>query len=181
MDLFRYAESRGHEFDANTPNAYRYRDYLIRALNADVPYDQFVSEHMAGDLLEKPRLHPETGANESILATGFWFLGEWIHSPVDTRQDEADRFDNMIGVFSKSFLGLTVACARCHDHKFDPISTQEYYGLAGIFTSTQSVVHGNVGQPMTVSLHSGKAVPSIARQDCRAERQAGRCNHHHDL
>ena len=110
MDLFRYAESRGHEFDANTPNAFRYRDYLIRALNADVPYDQFVTEHIAGDLLEEPRSHPDTGANESILATGFWFLGEWIHSPVDTRQDEADRFDNMIGVFSKSFLGLTVAC-----------------------------------------------------------------------
>jgi len=136
MDLFRYAESRGHEFDASTPNAYRYRDYLIRALNTDVPYDQFVTEHMAGDLLEKPRLDPENGANESILATGFWFLGEWIHSPVDTRQDEADRFDNMIGVFSKSFLGLTVACARCHDHKFDAISTKDFYALQGYLQSS---------------------------------------------
>jgi hypothetical protein len=136
MDLFRYAESRGHEFDANTPNAFRYRDYLIRALNKDVPYDQFVTEHIAGDLIENPRLHSETGANESILATGFWFLGEWIHSPVDTRQDEADRFDNMIGVFSKSFLGLTVACARCHDHKFDAISTKDFYGLQGFLQSS---------------------------------------------
>ncbi len=136
MDLFRYAESRGHEFDANTPNAFRYRDYLIRALNADVPYDQFVTEHVAGDLLEEPRSHPDTGANESILATGFWFLGEWIHSPVDTRQDEADRFDNMIGVFSKSFLGLTVACARCHDHKFDAISTKDFYALQGYLQSS---------------------------------------------
>ncbi|MDA1047791.1 MAG: PSD1 and planctomycete cytochrome C domain-containing protein [Verrucomicrobia bacterium] len=136
MDLFRYAESRGHEFDANAANAFRYRDYLIRALNADVPYDQFVTEHVAGDLLEKPRLHPETGANESILATGFWFLGEWIHSPVDTRQDEADRFDNMIGVFSKSFLGLTVACARCHDHKFDAISTKDFYAIQGYLQSS---------------------------------------------
>ena len=136
MDLFRYAESRGHEFDANTPNAFRYRDYLIRALNADVPYDQFVTEHIAGDLLAKPRLNPDTGANESVLATGFWFLGEWIHSPVDTRQDEADRFDNMIGVFSKSFLGLTVACARCHDHKFDAISTKDFYALQGYLQSS---------------------------------------------
>ena len=136
MDLFRYAESRGHEFDANTPNAFRYRDYLIRALNADVPYDQFVTEHIAGDLLAKPRLNPDTGANESVLATGFWFLGEWIHSPVDTRQDEADRFDNMLGVFSKSFLGLTVACARCHDHKFDAISTKDFYALQGYLQSS---------------------------------------------
>jgi len=136
MDLFRYAESRGHEFDANTPNAFRYRDYLIRALNEDVAYDQFVTEHLAGDLLENPRLHPETSANESILATGFWFLGEWVHSPVDTRQDEADRFDNMIGVFSKSFLGLTVACARCHDHKFDAISTKDFYALQGFLQSS---------------------------------------------
>ena len=136
MDLFRYAESRGHEFDYNIPNAYRYRDYLIRALNADIPYDDFVTEHVAGDLLENPRLHPETGANESILATGFWFLGEWIHSPVDIRQDEADRFANMIDVFSKSFLGLTVACARCHDHKFDAISTKDFYSLQGYLQSS---------------------------------------------
>ncbi|MFP6900338.1 MAG: DUF1549 domain-containing protein, partial [Opitutales bacterium] len=136
MDLFRYAESRGHEFDYDTPNAFRYRDYLIRAINADLPYDQFVTEHVAGDLLEKPRLHPETGANESVLATGFWFLGEWIHSPVDTRQDEADRFDNMLGVFSKGFLGLTVACARCHDHKFDAISTKDFYALQGYLQSS---------------------------------------------
>ena len=163
MDLFRYAESRGHEFDANTPNAYRYRDYLIRALNADVPYDQFVSEHMAGDLLEKPRLHPETGANESILATGFWFLGEWIHSPVDTRQDEADRFDNMIGVFSKSFLGLTVACARCHDHKFDAISTKDFYALQGYLQSS-----GYRQARYETMVHNG----AIARQLDQLERSA---------
>ena len=136
MDLFRYAESRGHEFDYNTPNAFRYRDYLIRSLNDDLPYDQFVTEHVAGDVLESPRVNPQSGANESVLATGFWFLGEWIHSPVDTRQDEADRFDNMIGVFSKSFLGLTIACARCHDHKFDAISTKDFYALQGYLQSS---------------------------------------------
>ncbi|MEQ9411706.1 MAG: PSD1 and planctomycete cytochrome C domain-containing protein [Fuerstiella sp.] len=136
LDLVRYAESRGHEFDNDTPNAFQYRDYIIRALNADVPYDQLVREHLAGDLLAEPRLHPEEGFNESILGTGFWFLGEWVHSPVDIRKDEADRFDNMIDVMSKTFLGVTVACARCHDHKFDAISTADYYSLSGFLQSS---------------------------------------------
>ena len=136
LDLVRYAESRGHEYDNDVPNAFQYRDYVIRALNADVPYDQLVREHIAGDLLSEPRLHPEQGFNESILGTGFWFLGEWVHSPVDIRKDEADRFDNMIDVMSKTFLGATVACARCHDHKFDPISTADYYSLTGFLQSS---------------------------------------------
>jgi hypothetical protein len=135
LDLVRYAESRGHEFDYNLPNAYQYRDYVIRALNADVPYDQFVAEQVAGDLLDKPRLNPADGANESILGTGFWFLGEEVHSPVDVSQDQADRFDNRIDVFGKTFLGMTVACARCHDHKFDAISQKDYYALFGMLES----------------------------------------------
>jgi hypothetical protein len=136
LDLMRYAEARGHEFDYNIPNAYQYRDYVIRALNADVPYNQFVLEHLAGDLLPKPRLNPQQGFNESILATGFWFLGEEVHSPVDIRQDQADRFDNKVDVLSKAFLGLTVACARCHDHKFDAISAKDYYALFGFLQSS---------------------------------------------
>lgn len=136
LDLVRYAESRGHEFDNDTPNAFQYRDYVIRAFNADVPYDQFVREQIAGDLLKNPRLHPTEGFNESVLGTGFWFLGEWVHSPVDIRKDESDRFDNMIDVMSKTFLGVTVACARCHDHKFDAISTADYYSLSGFLQSS---------------------------------------------
>ncbi|MEM1226232.1 MAG: PSD1 and planctomycete cytochrome C domain-containing protein [Planctomycetota bacterium] len=136
LDLVRYAESRGHEFDNDTPNAFQYRDYVIRALNEDVPYDQFVREHIAGDLIADPRLHPTKGFNESVLGTGFWFLGEWVHSPVDIRKDESDRFDNMIDVMSKTFLGVTVACARCHDHKFDAISTADYYALSGFLQSS---------------------------------------------
>ncbi|QEF98115.1 Planctomycete cytochrome C [Stieleria maiorica] len=131
LDLVRYAESRGHEFDNDAINAYQYRDYIIRALNADVPYDQLVREHIAGDLLADPRTNPDEGFNESILGTGFWFLGEWVHSPVDILKDESDRFDNMIDVMSKTFLGVTVSCARCHDHKFDAISTADYYSLTG--------------------------------------------------
>ena len=136
LDLVRFAESRGHEGDYVIPNAYEYRDYVIRALNADVPYDAFVREHIAGDLLSKPRRHLERGFNESILGTGWAFLGEEIHAPVDTRQDENDRIDNRIDVMSKTFLGLTVSCARCHDHKFDAISQRDYYALAGFFISS---------------------------------------------
>lgn len=136
LDLMRYAESRGHEFDNDAPNAYQYRDYVIRALNADIPYDQFVTEHIAGDLLKQPRIHPRKQFNESVLATAFWYLSEWVHSPVDIRKDETDRFDNAIDVMTKSFLGMTVSCARCHDHKFDAISTKDYYALYGYLQSS---------------------------------------------
>lgn len=137
LDLVRFAETQGHEFDFEIPNAYRYRDYLIRALNSDLPYNQFVVEHIAGDLLEQPRRHPDDGTNESIVATGWYFFGEAVHSPVDVRADEATRIDNQIDVLSKTFVGLTVSCARCHDHKFDAISTKDYYALAGYLQSSR--------------------------------------------
>ena len=137
LDLTRYAESYGHEADYPIHNAYAYRDYLIRALNEDVPYNHFLVEQIAGDLLQHPRLEPGTGRNESRLGTGFWWLGEATHSPVDVRGDEAGRIDNQIDVMSKAFLGLTVSCARCHDHKFDAISTRDYYALAGYMQSSR--------------------------------------------
>jgi hypothetical protein len=136
LDVVRYADTRGHEFDHPIPNAWRYRDYVIRAFNADVPYRDFATEHLAGDRLANPRRHPTDGSNESIQGTGFWLLGEEVHSPVDIRQDQADRFDNRIDVFGKAFLGLTVACARCHDHKFDAISTKDYYSLFALLEAS---------------------------------------------
>lgn len=136
LDLVRYAESRGHEFEPNIPNAWQYRDYVIRALNADVPYNAFVAEHLAGDLLPQPRLHPVDQYNESILGTGFWFLGEEVHSPVDIRKDETDRLDNRLDVMTKTFLGVTVTCARCHDHKFDAITQKDYYALMGFLINS---------------------------------------------
>lgn len=135
LDLVRYAETRGHEFDYPIPNAWEYRDYLVRALNEDIGWDQLLREHVAGDLLPEPRLNPQTAANESVIGTGFWWLGEAVHSPVDLEVDLADRTANQIDVFGKSFLGLTIACARCHDHKFDPIPTRDYYSLAGFVQS----------------------------------------------
>src|SRR5690606_38894193 len=113
------------------------RDYLIRAFNGDVPYDQLLKEHIAGDLLETVRENKETGVSESRLGTAFYVMGEGTHSPVDVRQDEADRIDNMIDVTTKTFQGLTVSCAKCHDHKFDPITAADYYALYGVMESTR--------------------------------------------
>ena len=137
LDLVRYAETLGHEFDYALPNAWRYRDYVIRAFNDDVPYDQFAREHIAGDLLVPPRRHPATGDNESVIGTAFYWLGQRPHSPVDVKQHQADVVDDQMDVLTKTFLGLTVACARCHDHKFDAVSTRDYYALYGILSSSR--------------------------------------------
>ena len=137
LDLVRYAETLGHEFDYPLQNAWRYRDYVIRAFNQDVPYDQFTMEHVAGDLLAQPRLHPTEHFNESVIGTGFFWLGQRDHSPVDVRQHQAELIDNQIDVLSKTFLGLTLACARCHDHKFDAIASRDFYSWYGIFEGSR--------------------------------------------
>ena len=136
LDLVRYAETRAHEFDFQIPNAFEYRDYVIRAFDADVPYDRLVTELLAGDLVKEPRLDPTGTFDESLLGTGAWFLGEEVHSPVEIRGDQTDRLAHQVEVLSKSVLALGVACARCHDHKFDPISAEDYHALAGFALST---------------------------------------------
>ncbi|GAB5559783.1 MAG: hypothetical protein SynsKO_14300 [Synoicihabitans sp.] len=142
MDLTRYAETKAFEMDYTMPFAYRYRDYLIRAFNADVPYDQFIREALAGDLLKHPRIDPVTGDNESIKGPGFLFLSDGQHGPPDIHEDEARVFARTIDVTTKAFLGSTVACARCHDHKFDAITTADYYSLYGILRSSR-ITHAN--------------------------------------
>ncbi len=146
LDLMRFAESKGHEQDFLIPHAWRYRDYVIQAMNSNVPHDQLLVEHIAGDLVTPPRIDPETRCNQSIQGTGWWHLGEATHSPVDIRGEEADRVDNQIDVFGKAFLGMTVACARCHDHKFDAISTSDYYALCG-FIQSSSYQEANIADP----------------------------------
>lgn len=154
MDLVRYAETYGHEYDYAIEHAYQYRDYLIRALNADVPYRQLIMEHVAGDLLNPPRLNPETGTNESIIGTGFWLFGEAFHGPTDVMEDEATRIDNQIDVFGKTFLGLSLACARCHDHKFDPVSMEDYYALKGVLQSSRYQVAQLIPQSHQATYHT---------------------------
>lgn len=136
MDLVRFAETNGHEFDNDKVDAWRYRDYLIRAFNQDVPYNQLIKEHIAGDLLPSKRISPDGSQWESPVGTSFYWFGEVLNSATDSVKSRADEVDNQIDVASKAFLGLTVACARCHDHKFDPVPTTDYYALAGILHST---------------------------------------------
>ncbi len=139
LDKVRYAETMGHEFDYPILAAWRFRDYVVRAFNGNVPFDRFAREQIAGDLLPVRR-DPASGLNESIIATSqFWFCQQ-AHSPVDTRVAQVDVVDNQIDVLAKAFLGLTVSCARCHDHKFDAISTRDYYALYGILDSSRYAI-----------------------------------------
>jgi hypothetical protein len=138
LDWVRYAESYGSEGDPAIPYAYRYRDYLIRAFNDDVPYPQLIKEAIAGDLLPKPRL--KNGLNESAI--GIAQLRMVLHgfSPVDSLDEMVTFTDNQIDTVTKAFQALTVSCARCHNHKFDAISQADFYALYGIFTSTHPAV-----------------------------------------
>tara|TARA_B100002019_G_scaffold250124_1_gene229847 strand:- start:1228 stop:4452 length:3225 start_codon:yes stop_codon:yes gene_type:complete len=156
MDLMRYADTYGHEFDFAIKNAHEYRDYLIRAFNEDVPYNDFIREHLAGDLIQHPRRHPSDGYNESIIGTGFWYFHDATHGPTDVLQNESDHQDNQIDVMSKAFQGLTISCARCHDHKFDAISTADYYALTGYLNSSAKVDY-----PLDVG---GKRKQTMAKQ-----------------
>ena len=132
MDWVRYAETHGSEGDPTIPYAWRYRDYLIRALNTDVPHDQLLREHVAGDVLPEPRVNEDLGLNESAIGAAHWRFVLHGFAPTDAH-DELVRFtDDQINTFSKAFLGLTVSCARCHDHKFDAISQTDFYALFGI-------------------------------------------------
>ncbi|MDB5352052.1 MAG: Protein of unknown function (DUF1553)/Protein of unknown function (DUF1549)/Planctomycete [Planctomycetota bacterium] len=127
LDVARYGEDQAHSFQPRLyPNGFRYRDWVARAFNADMPYDRFVTEQIAGDLLDEP------GRLERLPALGFFALGPVYYGDPKTLDQVDDRIDTM----TRGFLGLTVACARCHDHKFDPIPTADYYALAGVFLST---------------------------------------------
>jgi hypothetical protein len=126
LDLARYAESNGYERDALKPGVWRYRDYVIAAFNADKPFDRFLREQIAGDEL------PDATA-ETVIATGFHRLGPWDDEPADPKADRFDQLDDLVSTTSQVFLGLTVACARCHDHKFEPLTMHDYYRLVAVF------------------------------------------------
>ncbi len=135
MDLVRYADSHGSEGDPAIPNAFQYRDYLIRAFNADVSYQQLVREHIAGDLMANPRINEPLGINESMIGPAYWRLCFHGFAPTDALDEKVRFTDDQINVFGKAFLGLTISCARCHNHKFDAISQSDYYALFGVIGS----------------------------------------------
>jgi hypothetical protein len=130
MDLARFSDTYGSEHDALIPHAWRYRDYLVRAFNDDVPYDRFVREQIAGDLLP-PRWNRSLGINESPAGTAFLRFVEFYPTPTDPKAEEGTVIESEVDAFGKTFQGLTLACARCHDHKFDPVSAADYYALYG--------------------------------------------------
>lgn len=134
LDVARYGESTGPSRNIPYPHAWRYRDYVIDSINADVPYDRFLHEQIAGDLLPAAN---DAQRDRNLTATGFLALGvKDVNQRFKTRFI-MDNVDEQIDVVTRSTLALTVSCARCHDHKFDPIPTTDYYALAGIFTSTE--------------------------------------------
>src|SRR5580704_1088029 len=136
LDVARYADSTGADEDHRYPYAWRYRDYVIDAFNNDLPYDQFVREQVAGDLLPAPDGSPVNA--RGIIATGFLSIGPRLIAEQDKPKMLYDFIDEQIDTTTRGILGLTVACARCHDHKFDPIATADYYSLAAIFANTKS-------------------------------------------
>lgn len=139
LDLVRYAESNGYERDGEKPNAWRYRDYVIEAFNADKPYDRFIREQLAGDELVEDEIARAAVATppmrDAIVATGFYRLHVWDDEPDSTVKAEYDDLDDIMVTTTTAFLGLTVGCARCHDHKFDPISQTDYYAMLGFIRS----------------------------------------------
>ena len=126
LDLVRYAETNGYERDSNKPFAWRYRDYVIESFNKDKPYDQFIREQLAGDLLDQPTA-------ETITATGFYRLGIWDDEPADRRLARYDYLDDIVSTTGQVMLGIPMGCVRCHDHKADPISIEDYYSFLAFF------------------------------------------------
>jgi cytochrome c553 len=152
LDLARYAESSGGGRSLLFKDAWRYRDYVIDAFNRDKPYNRFLVEQLAGDLL--PYATPEERAQQ-LLATAFLVLGPTNYERQDKDILETDVIDEQLDTIGRTVLGMTIGCARCHDHKFDPIPQKDYYALAGILRSTQTLIHDNVSrwveQPLPMS------------------------------
>ncbi|MGY8770387.1 MAG: PSD1 and planctomycete cytochrome C domain-containing protein [Pirellulales bacterium] len=139
LDVARYADSNGLDENIAHGNAWRYRDYVVEAFNQDKPYDHFIQEQLAGDLM--PAVDDVSVNHARLIATGFLSLGPKVLAEVDEAKMEMDIIDEQVSTVASAFMGLTFGCARCHDHKFDPFPTTDYYALAGIFKSTKTMEH----------------------------------------
>jgi mono/diheme cytochrome c family protein len=135
LDLVRYAETNGYERDAIKPNVWRYRDYVIDAFNRDKPFDRFLTEQLAGDEI------PGSDA-ETLTATGYYRLGPWDDEPADPAEDRFDQLDDIVSTTSQAFLGLTLGCARCHNHKFEPLLARDYYSMVAVFNGLERPRNG---------------------------------------
>ncbi len=170
LDVVRYADARDLiqlPAESDFREAWRYRDWVVAAFNRDLPYDQFITAQIAGDLLQPA--DPAQIDRDALVATGMLAIADFVPGDVDKEQMIADYVNDQIDVVGRAFLGLTLACARCHDHKFDPISTEDYYSLAGIFFSTRLIpgpVKGNT--PLVrVPLLSASELQSLEAQQAR--------------
>ena len=137
LDVVRYADSNGLDENVAHGNAWRYRNYVIAAFNQDRPFNEFLTEQIAGDLM--PKTKSTATNNRRVIATGFLVLGPKVLAEVDKVKMEMDIIDEQVSTVGQAFMGMTFGCARCHDHKFDPISTEDYYALAGVFKSTTTM------------------------------------------
>ena len=130
LDLVRYAETNGYERDGPKPFVWRYRDYVVKSFNEDKPFDRFIREQLAGDEIDRDN-------PDAIIATGYYRLGLWDDEPADRLQSRFDEFDDWVATTGQVFLGMTMNCARCHDHKIDPIPQTDYYRLLAFFQDVQ--------------------------------------------
>jgi hypothetical protein len=166
LDLVRYAETNSFERDGDKPHAWRYRDYVIRAFNNDTPFDRFTVQQLAGDEIPDP-------SPDDLIATGYHRLGLWDDEPADRLQARFDWLDDLVATTGQTFLGLTVNCARCHDHKIDPIPQRDYYGLLSFFMNVTPM--GNGGDQVERPLFSdaaSKAAYEAAVADLARRRDA---------
>ena len=143
LDVARYADSNGSSFNVPFHNAWRYRNWVINAINHNMPIDEFIRKQIAGDLLPA---ESDAERDENLIATGYLLLGSKVLGTFDKEQLTLDVIDEQIDTIGKSLLGMTLGCARCHDHKFDPLPHADYYALAGIFASTSTLVD-RIGGP----------------------------------
>ena len=161
LDVVRYADSNGYERDAEKPFVWRYRDYVINAFNADKPFDRFILEQLAGDEI------PEV-SSETVIATTFQRLGHWDDEPADPPTDRFDQLDDIVRTTAQAFLGLTLGCARCHDHKFEPLTTRDYYSMVAVFNPLQRPQNGRTELSMPAG--SPKELAALAERDLEMAR-----------
>ncbi|MDA1313263.1 MAG: PSD1 and planctomycete cytochrome C domain-containing protein [Acidobacteria bacterium] len=160
LDLARFGETNGYERDATKPFVWRYRDYVIRAFNDDKPFDRFVLEQLAGDEL------PDRSA-ETLVALGYTRLGPWDDEPADPATDRYDQLDDLVSTTSQVFLGLTLGCARCHNHKFEPLTARDYYRFVAVFNPLERAQNGR--RELDLPIGTPAQLAQLARRDAKIE------------